>query len=340
MSGIALGVGLTSACNFSCRHCYSGGGRNPVHIDRDILFRFISACSIESINLGTGEPCLYPGFHSVLDRFFKMGIPVAITTAGPSIEALSDAEIKKLHDVDFSLDFPERELHDRWRAAGAYDMVLRGIERCRYLGVTASVALCLMKQNTSHMAEMCALCRDLDVSLRLNVYKAIGGRDYEPDYHSFWRSVQILFSEAEAIACSEPIVNAALAAGNGLKEFPVKGSPCGVTSLRLRPGGEIMPCVYWDHSPVTMEKFLSGEMELPSGCFLPRPEFCDGCEWFDICCGGCSGRRLYTGKTEPDIYCFMKEGHSVPQLAQKPALRGDDYIHASYLCTIIAEFVK
>ena len=338
MSDIALGVGLTSACTFSCRHCYSGGGKNPVEMNSDMLFRFLSACNVESINLGTGESCLYPGFHNILDELFRLNIPVAITTAGPSIEAMSDEEVKRLHDVDFSLDFPQRDLHDNWRAAGAYDMVLRGIERCRSLGVTASVAMCLMKQNASRMAGMCSLCRTLGVSLRVNVYKAIKGKEYEPDYDVFWQAIQALFTEAEAIACSEPVINAALAAGNGLKDISVKGSPCGVSSLRLRPGGEIMPCVYWDHSPVTMENFLSGKMDLPSGCELPKPEFCDGCEWYDVCRGGCSGRRLYTGKSEPDIYCFMKKGRSVPVLAQKPVLSGDDYIHASYLCTIIAEF--
>ncbi len=341
MSSIALGVGLTSACTFSCRHCYSGGGENPVEMDRDTLFRFLSVCSVESINLGTGESCLYPGFHDILEELFRLNIPVALTTAGPSIEAMSDEEVGKLHDVDFSLDFPQRELHDSWRAEGAFDMVSRGIDRCRSLGVTASVAMCLMKQNAPRMKDMCSLCSDLGVSLRVNAYKAVKGKEFEPDYDSFWQAIQTLFAEAEAVACSEPVVNAALAADHGPgREFSVKGSPCGVSSLRLKPGGEIMPCVYWDHSPVTMEKFLSGEMDLPSGCDLPVPAFCDGCDWFDVCRGGCSGRRLYTGRSQPDIYCFMKEGRLVPQLARKPVLKGDDYIHASYLCTIIAEFAE
>ncbi len=339
MNSIALGVGLTSACTFSCRHCYSGGGDSPVEMDRDTLFRFLSACSVESINLGTGESCLYPGFHDILDELFRLNIPVALTTAGPSIEAMSDEEVRKLHDVDFSLDFPEREPHDNWRAEGAFDMVCRGIDRCRSLGVTASVAMCLMKQNASRMKDMCSLCGDLGVSLRVNAYKAVKGKEFEPDYDSFWHAMKTLFAEAKAVACSEPVVNAALAAYHRPgAEFPVKGSPCGVSSLRLRPGGEIMPCVYWDHSPVTMEKFLSGEMDLPFGCDLHQPAFCDGCDWFDVCRGGCSGRRLYTGRSQPDIYCFMKEGRRVPQLARKPVLKGDDYIHASYLCTIIAEF--
>jgi len=337
---LSLGVGLTSACTFSCRHCYSGGGRHPVEIDRDSLFRFLSTCDVESVNLGTGESCLYPGFHDVLGELFGMKIPVALTTAGPSIACMSDEEILNLHDVDFSLDFPRRELHDRWRAPGAYEMVRKGIDRCRSLQITSSVAMCLMRQNAYYTAEMCALCREIGIPLRVNVYKSVAGREYEPNYDSFWSAMKTLFREASAVACSEPVVNAALAAAGGFDSTISHGSPCGVSSLRLKPGGEIMPCVYWDSSPFTIEKFVSGEKGLPDGCSLPLPEFCTDCEWRSVCSGGCSGRRLYTGRTEPDIYCFMKNGHSVPELSLKPVVNGTSYVHASYLCTIIAEFGK
>ena len=339
MRKLALGVGLTSACTFSCKHCYSGGGKNPIEMDRDLLFRFLAECNVDSINLGTGESCLYPAFHNVLHRFFQMGIPVALTTAGPSIQALSDSEIKQLHDVDFSLDFPSRAAHDKWRSPGAFDMVMRGIERCNQLGVTCSIAVCLMKQNANDIADMCDLCRNLGLSLRVNVYKAVNGKEFEPGYDLFWQSIITLFNQAERISCSEPIVNAALKA-NGAQTVSSGGSPCGISSLRLRPGGEVMPCVYWDKSPVTMDKYLRGEVDLPTGCEIPLPEFCNGCEWLQQCKGGCSGRRLYSGKSETDIYCFMRDGRSVPKIPDVKMLSGEDYIHSSYLCTIIAEFEK
>lgn len=157
----AIGAGLTNACTFSCRHCYSGGGRNPVHMDIGILLRFIEKCGADSINLGTGESCLHPEFHGALEEFHRRDIPVALTTAGPSVEAMSDTELSRLHDIDFSLDFPGEDLHDRWRAPGAFKMVMDGISRCRKLGVTASVAMCLMEQNAGFMEAMCRLCDSL-----------------------------------------------------------------------------------------------------------------------------------------------------------------------------------
>lgn len=334
----ALGVGLTSACTFNCRHCYSGGGANPVEMDTAELFRFIDTLDVESVNLGTGESCLHPDYHLVLDRLYQSGIPVAVTTAGPSVEAISNVELARLHDVDFSLDFPTAPLHDNWRAQGAFSMVMKGIERCRSLGVTASVAMCLMEQNAEFMEEMCGLCSDLGVSLRVNVYKAISTFEYQPDYTSFWKAVDTFFRCSSRAVSSEPIVNAALSAKLGFSPFPSSGSPCGTHSLRLRPDGGILPCVYWNRSSTTMEECILGTAKLPCGPLLRIPEFCEDCPEAEICTGGCAGRRLYTGKDQPDIYCFHRGERTVPEIAIPEILEGDSYVHSSYLCTMIAEF--
>lgn len=334
----ALGVGLTSACTFACRHCYSGGGAAPVYMDTELLFRFLRECPVASVNLGTGESALHPEFHSVLNRLHGMGIPVALTTAGPSVEALTDSELSLLHDVDFSLDFPMREAHDEWRARGAFQMVMEGLERCSELGVTASVAMCLMEQNANLMGEMCDLCGELGVSLRVNVYKPVISREYQPSYGSFWKAVNTLFRSSARAVSSEPIVNAALQAVLGEPLFTGQGSPCGRASLRLRPEGVILPCVYWNGGDVTMKGFLEEGRVLPDSCANPLPALCADCRFYPVCRGGCAGRRLYTGLNEPDIYCFRLPGNELPAMEVPGVLSGEEYIHASYLCTMIAEF--
>ena len=336
--GIALGVGLTSACVFNCRHCYSGGGANPVEMDTERLFRFMENLDVGSVNLGTGESCLHPQYHQVLDRLFDSGIPVAVTTAGPSVEALSDCELARLHDVDFSLDFPNADHHDQWRSDGAFRMVLRGIQRCSSLGVTASVAMCLMGQNAMFMEEMCHLCTSLGVSLRVNVYKAVSSHAFQADYDSFWKAVDTFFRFSSRAVSSEPIVNAALARQIGVSPFRTMGSPCGIRSLRLRPDGGVLPCVYWNSSSLTMDEYLPGAGEISCGRLLDLPELCAHCPEVEICSGGCAGRRLYTGKNEPDIYCFRKEGRYFPDISVPAVLEGNSYVHSSYLCTMIAEF--
>jgi len=334
--GYSIGVGLTSACPFSCSHCYSGAGRNPVDLDPSRLFRFMDGFPVSAINLGTGESCMHPQFLPVVNEILDRGVPLALTTAGPSLSALPDVTLARLHDVDLSLDYPLAELHDAVRAPGAFGMVLDGIERCRELGVTVSLAMCLMKGNAEHMEGMCRFARRLGISIRVNVYKPVFGNGPKPSFHSFWNSVSTLFRETKVVSCSEPVVSAALAChGN---PCATEGSPCGVHGFRISPGGEVLPCVYWGSTGISMERVID-EPGLLEACGMmchgaALPAECSECPWKGVCAGGCAGRRYYTGLDRPDEYCFHLRGVRPPELVPASGT-GEGFIHAGYLCTMI-----
>lgn len=335
-TGYSIGVGLTSACPFSCTHCYSGAGRNPVDLDPSRLFRFMDSFPVSAINLGTGESCMHPQFLPVVNEILDRGVPLALTTAGPSLSALPDSTLVRLHDVDLSLDYPVAALHDAVRAPGAFDIVLGGVRRCRELGVTVSLAMCLMKSNSEHMEGMCRLARELGVSLRVNVYKPVFSDDPKPSFGVFWNAISAFFRETAAVSCSEPVVNAALAYhGN---PCPSAGSPCGIHGFRISPAGEVLPCVYWGSTGISMERIIA-EPELLEVCGATchgaaLPAECEDCPWRSVCVGGCAGRRYYTGLSGPDEYCFHLRGVRPPEL--EPASGSSEgYIHAGYLCTMI-----
>ncbi len=335
-TGYSIGVGLTSACPFSCTHCYSGAGRNPVDLDPSRLFRFMDSFQVSAINLGTGESCMHPQFLPVVNEILDRGVPLALTTAGPSLSALPDSALVRLHDVDLSLDYPVASLHDAVRAPGAFDMVLGGVRRCRELGVTVSLAMCLMKNNAEHMEGMCRLARGLGVSLRVNVYKPVFSDDPKPPFGVFWNAISAFFRETAAVSCSEPVVNAALAYhGNPCSSA---GSPCGIHGFRISPAGEVLPCVYWGSTGISMERIIA-EPELLEVCGATchgaaLPAECEDCPWRSVCVGGCAGRRYYTGLSGPDEYCFHLRGVRPPEL--EPASGSSEgYIHAGYLCTMI-----
>ncbi len=334
----SIGVGITSACSFKCNHCYSGAGRSPVHLPPDRLFGFIDSFPVGAINLGTGESCMHPEFLQVVNGILERGIPLAITSAGPSLEAMPDWMLSELHDVDLSLDFPTKELHDRARAPGAFRMVVDGLERCRRLGVTVSLAVCLMKANAEHIGALCRFAREKRIPVRINVYKPVYEPALSPSYDEFWNAFSVFFNETDVVACSEPVLNAALAYHGHAHDG--SGSPCGLGSFRIAPSGDVLPCVYWCPTGISMEMILE-EPELLARCGsqchgLEAPTKCSGCPWLNTCRGGCSGRRLYTGLTKPDIYCFYMRGEAPPVL--KPAEPGGErFIHSSYLCTVIGQ---
>lgn len=240
MVSYSIGVGLTSACPYSCPHCYSGAGRNPVHLDTARLFRFIDGLRVSAINLGTGEASMHPEFHRVVDGILERGVPLALTTAGPSLDALPDRVLKGFHDVDVSIDFPEAESHDAVRGSGAFRKALDGIIRCRELGVTVSVAMCLMRSNAELVCRMCELIRELAVPLRVNVYKPVFLPELKPSFDLFWSSVQALFKETRIVSCSEPVVNAALAYHGGSPG--ARGAlPAASAAFESHPEGKFFP---------------------------------------------------------------------------------------------------
>lgn len=87
-------------------------------MDTDLLFEMLARMPIHAVNLGTGESALHPDFERVVDTIVETGIELAVTSNGYSISRMSDDQLRGLHDVDLSLDFPGEGEHDACGARG------------------------------------------------------------------------------------------------------------------------------------------------------------------------------------------------------------------------------
>jgi radical SAM protein with 4Fe4S-binding SPASM domain len=331
-TGYTVGIGLTDRCNVNCSHCYSRPANGPKDLDFDLFCRLVEGLPIKSINLGTGESYLYPRFKDVLSFLAERRIEVAVTTNGWTVAELTDQELSLLHDVDFSLDYPDRATNDRWRGEGAYDKVMEGVKRCRDLGVEASLVTCLMKENSSQMGKLADLAVNINLNLRVNVYKSVVSKQYQPSYEEFWGAISAMAKSACFIACSEPVVSAAI--GN---RGQVKGNPCGKMSFRVHPDARVVACVYLQESDVTVEKMIADHV-LQTQCLgdalkLPLPDVCRKCLYLDICNGGCASRRILNDPAKPDEYCFMIR-EDRPRIETRWR-ESKGLVHEDYLCTMI-----
>jgi radical SAM protein with 4Fe4S-binding SPASM domain len=333
-----VGIGLTTACNADCPHCYSRGAPRR-DIDPGLVMGLVDALDVESVNLGTGESFLHPDYAAIVETLTDRGIDLALTTNGASVEALDDRLLSRLHDVDFSLDFPDETDHDRWRYPGSFASVVAGLRRCRELGVTASVAMCLSAANHDRVRGMTDLCGSLGASLRINFYKPVHDRSLMPGYEQFWGAVWTMAESGALASCSEPVVTAAMqAAGSDVEGA---GSPCGRRSFRVRPDGELLPCVYWNRTGMYLQDVVAGSRSISevlriANCAEPPAE-CDGCPWLQACMGGCLGRRLYTGLDRRDVYCFVDREPPLPGPVELPRGAASRWVHSGYLCTMILD---
>ncbi|RJP78421.1 MAG: radical SAM protein [Candidatus Zixiibacteriota bacterium] len=330
--GFTFGIGLTDRCNAACPHCYSRSHNGYHDLDYAQVLSLVNRLPVESINFGTGESILYPRFTELVRELSDRSIDLAVTTNGLTVHQLPDADLRRFHDIDFSLDYPDAETNDRWRGQGSFDYVMEGVARCRDLGVEASLVGCLMRENAATMGKLAELACKLDLNLRVNVYKPVHSRDHRPTYEQFWQAIADMAGAAAFSACSEPVVNAAI--GNPRANH---GNPCGRHSFRVHADGKVVPCVYLNHSTTTLDDLLSSfetqRRKMVQSMELPVPAVCRDCSALEVCAGGCASRRLLGHPAEPDEYCFKVRGDHPVIPARWKESKG--LVHENYLCTMI-----
>ena len=153
-----------------------------------------------------------------------------------------------------------------------------------------------------------------------------------PSYDEFWDRIKEMTEAAFLIACSEPIINAAIGNNNGSKKIP-----CGSHSFRVHPDGAIVPCVYLNSNSLKISDLNKSNSPVEKSAEvlnLDLPALCKTCQHVDICRGGCPSRRILTDRqSEPDVYCFL-EKENPPEI--KPKWKeSKNLVHENYLCTMI-----
>ncbi len=335
---IALGIGTTGNCNLNCGHCYSRPLRGNT-LSFDDIKLLTKNKKISSINFGTGENILNPDFVDIVNYCFDQGITLSLTSNGYSLITLPNDVIQKFNDIDISLEFLDEKAQNDFRKGDSWDFVQKGIEKCKYLGVEFSIATALMNLNYREIPKLFEKVKQEECNLRLNIFKPVpkaGITKFMLSYDEFWEAVSLLFTHGNLVSCSEPVVNAILAI-----EPIVAKSPCGQSSLRIHPTGEVVPCVYWPEGDVHINELENSfEPVLKSKHFETIqviPDFCRiNCDKVEVCGGGCASRRYLNGNiNEPDMYCPIYLGKDVPQITVKHSEDKKDLVHSSYLCTFI-----
>ena len=325
----SVGIGLTNDCNLACKHCY----RDTDHISQLSLEQVKRVCEsipVESMGLGTGENALHQQFIPIIEYLHGRGIRLSIASNGYSLTKMPDRILEAFHDVEVSIDFPDQVEQDRWRSEGNWALVHRAMERCQQKGIEVSILATLMSVNYTRMNEMVLLARRNGVNLRVNVYQAVKSDAFRLTYEAFWEGYQRLFAEGKVISCSEPVVRAVMDLGD------IK-SPCGRSSIRITPRGQVIPCVYWPSevasTPTIDDLIHLGTAVISDGSFNNArsvPRIAADCP----CQGGCGSRRALNHSLDAhDDYCPWVRGDDIHLEWQLAPVK--DLMRAKNVCTTI-----
>src|SRR3984893_5091026 len=204
---IALGLGLTNECNLACAFCY----RDPTRADRlslDQVKAVMERLPVGSVNLGTGENGMHPDFKAILDYLRTQRVKLTITSNGHSVAVLEDEELRAVHDIEFSLDYPTQAEQDAQRGEGNWSLVQQQAARCINVGVPVTIIAVMMKPNYLRLADVARVAKRLSAPLRVNVYQAVRSDMYALTYEEYWEGFRKLFEDADVIAIGEPLVRA------------------------------------------------------------------------------------------------------------------------------------
>jgi MoaA/NifB/PqqE/SkfB family radical SAM enzyme len=325
---LSVGIGLTNACNLSCAHCY----RDTQCIDYISLEQIKTICenlSVGSMGFGTGENALHPEFVPIIEYLHAQGVKLSLASNGYSLMALSDEHLQMFNDLEVSIDFPTQKEQDAFRGQGNWALVHQAMERCRALNVPVSVLATLMSINFDKMGALADMAGAQGAKLRVNAYQSVKTNSFKLSYEQFWEGYRRLFNAAPVVSCTEPVVRAVM----GLDDVC---SPCGHTSIRFNPRGQIIPCVYWpvNGCEPTIADLPHLGLDAMNGAEFQRartmPLVAADCP----CRGGCAARRaLNGGLDDHDEYCPWVRGDEI-HLNWQPAPTMN-LVRARNVCTTI-----
>ncbi len=330
---ISLGIGLTSDCNLHCAHCYRDQDRID-HLTRADIQNVCDSLKIGAVGFGTGENGLNPDFFQIIDDLHHRGIDMTLASNGYTLSITPDEKLTYFKDIEFSVDFPDKSRHDRFRGDGNWDTVMAGIERCQRLGIRISILAVLMNLNHKDLGALARLAASFGADFRVNAYQPMYTETFMPNFEQYWDAYNILFDQSEVISVSEPLVNTFLGL-DGLS-----GTPCGGRSMRVTPDGKLKACVYWPESDLTIADLVERkEAIFESPHFKAThhtPQFCLRCEHVGNCGGGCTARRMLRGRLEaPDEYCPIYAGKPVTLTGQRSAIAKP--LRTGSICTTIVK---
>jgi radical SAM protein with 4Fe4S-binding SPASM domain len=305
----ALGLGLTNECNLACAFCY----RDPTRMDRltlDQVRRVVESVPLRSVNLGTGENGMHPEFPAMLAYLRKQPLKLTMTSNGYSVQVLVDEDLKAFHEIEFSLDYPNREEQDAQRGTGNWALIHDQAARCRSLGVPLTFVAVMMRSNFDRLAEIAAIAKAYGAPLRINVYQAVRSDAFALTYDEYWSGFQLLFDRTDVLAIGEPLVRA-------MSGLPPRRGGCGVATIRVTPRATVQACVYWpgQGAPLGLLLNLKSEILHTESFEAARslPMACQSCHHVASCRGGCAGRRRLIDRLyEPDPYCPIIRAESRP----------------------------
>jgi mycofactocin biosynthetic radical S-adenosylmethionine protein MftC len=338
---LAAHIGLTTACNFACRHCYSrSGARSPNELTKEEIEGILdelAAIGCQQLVFGGGEPFLRRDLPKLIARANALGLDSYVHTNAslvtrPLLDALAAWPPTGL---TVSLDGASAEVNDRVRGQGAFEATMNAMRLIREAYPPGfAISMTITGVNAGDTVNMVDLAKKEGAALLLlrppfpagNLLEA---RELMCDLETFWESVGAARARGEELGLT---VNSPEDGGAVLPtDFQGFGCIAGHVVLGITPTGEVTPCLNLPDDFIAGNVRTSSVLDLwRSGASFrelrslePNDE-CKSCEHYEVCRGGCRIRAIDAGHgtNGKDTWCYKKAGRGArPFAGQNERLR-------------------
>jgi MoaA/NifB/PqqE/SkfB family radical SAM enzyme len=160
-------------CNLSCSYCvaesFVGAERNGLTLPR--VCRVIDEAvplGMTELFLTGGEPFILPEIFSMLEYgLARMQVTIlsnGILLKGKRLQQLEALPHRERLTVQISLDGSNAAIHDLYRGAGSWQKAINAIKRLKAVGFHVRLGTTATPENSSDLAAVCQLHRELDIS--------------------------------------------------------------------------------------------------------------------------------------------------------------------------------
>lgn len=326
---------ITRKCNLSCEHCLSSSGvADPDELTTEELLEFIDQlkeAGKPTLAIGGGEPLMRRDFFEVVTYARGNDVPVSMVTNGILINERIAQELDglKLSSITVSIDGLKKN-HELIRGGGSFEKAIRGIEILKRHVATAklSMRVTVNTRNIGDCPKLIGLAEELGLhSIRLTPALPLG-RAIEnqflllshEQYLQFLADCHGVKAKIEVMLPDDKPDPKTLKPG----EF---GRHCGMEVCWVTQTGNVYPCIFYG------DRYLAGNLRETSFVDLwercremsrfKGNEYCNTCEIYKDCRGGCRCRALwqYGDINAIDPYCPLSKnkhyektisGHRIP----------------------------
>lgn len=349
-----IGWGVISNCNMNCQFCYSKDVRKN---SKDLSFadwiKFVNEnyMYINNINYGTGENAMANDWFTLIDYINKnFKIKQALTTNGyiyeriKQVPKLEEIFSNSISEVDISLDFSEKSLHNQLRGQpNAYDWAIKTLDYCNQNNISPTIVFVGINDTLTekNLAGLFEIASKYNAKLRMNIFRPTL-KDFSLsskficEYQRIINAITYINEHYKILSISDPLFSSILT--NSYED-----DPSGVNSIRILSNGDITPSTY-----LISEEYVMSNIKKPyvlhnlsdivvNTIYDTIPRECQKCEHKLTCKGGVYDRRLlwYNSLNERDPYCPYRYGKTFPTLNVKIDMECEfSSIHHGYLPTM------